>query len=91
MFYLRPFILIVIGLVASDGSYKPGAGCQNSVKGPFMCQIETQQNLMNYMLKKLARWRHHISDILLLLLTVVAIFMQKFVVQPLLRNGYILC
>ena len=27
----------------------------------------------------------------LLLLTVVAIFMRKFVVQPLLRNGYILC
>ena len=27
----------------------------------------------------------------LLLLTVVAIFMRKFVVQPLFRNGYILC
>jgi hypothetical protein len=32
-----------IGLVASDGivgSYKPGAGCQNSVEGPFMCQLD---------------------------------------------------
>jgi hypothetical protein len=27
----------------------------------------------------------------LLLLTIVALFMRKFVVQPLLRNGYILC
>jgi hypothetical protein len=41
MFYLRPFIRI--GLVESDGivdSYKPGAGCQNSVEGPFMCQLD---------------------------------------------------
>jgi hypothetical protein len=77
-------------------SYKPGDGCQNSAE--FMYQLE-----WNDMWKHLARLQGIKCDIIFLsnlfcsryyywLLTVVAIFIGKFVFQPLvylLRNGYV--